>query len=134
MIILLCEQHIKATSDFAARSLGNLQRPLHKDMSKARSYTSATSRFKLLPSTTTAYWNSVLPALSRCLVDRNVEQGYYLQELSEYVSSSPLPLLYHCFNLLKFIEETDNSAFQVCRSIFAMSFQRISSFKVQMIS
>ncbi len=61
------------------------------------------SRFKLLPSKTIAYENSVLPALSRLLVGRNAELGYYLS------------LLYHffIFPLLKFLEEAENFAFQV---------------------
>ncbi len=45
-------------------------------------HTSTRSRFKLLPSKTAAYRNSVLPALSRLLVDRNAELNYYIQELS----------------------------------------------------
>ncbi len=51
-------------------------------LSKARSHTSTRSRFKLLPSKTAAYRNSVLPSLSRLLVDRNAELNYYIQELS----------------------------------------------------
>ncbi len=54
---LLCECHIKASSDIK-------------------------SHFKLLPSKTAAYRNSVLPALSQLLVDRNAELNHYLQNLS----------------------------------------------------
>ncbi len=80
---LVCERHIKASSDFAERILAdNSEHPLHEELSKARSHTCTRSRFKLLPSKTAAYRNSVLPALSRLLVDRNAELNYYMQELS----------------------------------------------------
>ncbi len=69
-------------SDFAARILADSEHPLHEELSKARSHTSTRSRFTLLPSKTAAYRNSVLPALSRLLVDRNAELNYYIQELS----------------------------------------------------
>ncbi len=78
---LVCERHIRTSSDFAERILGDHQHPLHDDLSKARSRTSTRSRFKLLPSKTTAYRNSVLPVLSRLLVDRNAELDYYVQNL-----------------------------------------------------
>ncbi len=71
------ERHIKASSDFASRILADNQHPLYEELSKARSHTSARSRFK-----TAAYQNSVLPALSRLLFDRNAELNYYIQELS----------------------------------------------------
>ncbi len=79
---LLCERHIKESSDFAERVHGDHHHPLHYELSKARSHTSTRSRFKLLPSKTAAYRNSVLPALSRLLVDRNAELNHYLQNLS----------------------------------------------------
>ncbi len=47
---LICERHIKASSDFAERILGDHQHPLHDDLSKARSHASTGSRFKLLSS------------------------------------------------------------------------------------
>ncbi len=78
---LLCERHIKASSDFVERILGDHLHPLHDELSKARSHTSTRSRFKLLPSKTAANRNSVLPALSRLLVDRNAELNHYLQNL-----------------------------------------------------
>ncbi len=95
---LVCERHIKASSDFAEWHLADIEHPLHEELSKARSHTSTRSRFKLLPSKTTAYRNSVLPALPRLLVDRNVELNYYLQELTWIISSSfpyPLSLLFN---------------------------------------
>ncbi len=61
---------------------------LHEEISKARSHTSTRSRFKLLPLKTAAYRKSVLPALSRLLVDRNAELNCYIQELSRSISSS----------------------------------------------
>ncbi len=73
---------IKASSDFAARVPADSEHPLHEELSKTRSHTSTRSRFILLPSKTAAYRNSVLPALSRLLVDRNAELNYYIQELS----------------------------------------------------
>ncbi len=79
---LVCERHIKASSGFAERILADSEHPLHEELSKARSHTSTRSLFKLLPSKTAAYWNSVLPSLSRLLVDRNTELNYYIQELS----------------------------------------------------
>ncbi len=79
---LVCERHIKASSDFAEQILVDSEHPLHEELSKTRSHTSTRSRFKLLPSKTAAYRNSVLPALSRLLVDRNAELNYYIQELS----------------------------------------------------
>ncbi len=79
---LLCERHIKASSGFAERILGDHHHPLHDELSKARSYTSTRSRFKLLPSKTAACRKSVLPALTRLLVDRNAELKHYLQNLS----------------------------------------------------
>ncbi len=79
---LVCERHIKASSDFAERILADSKHPLHEELSKARSHTSTRSRFKLLPSKTAAYRNSVLPSLSRLLVDRNAELNYFVQELS----------------------------------------------------
>ncbi len=79
---LVCERHIKASTNFAARVLADSEHPLHEELSKARSPTSTTSRFKLLPSKTAAYRNSVLPALSRLLDDCNAELNYYIQELS----------------------------------------------------
>ncbi len=62
---LVCEHHIKASSDF--------EHPLHEELSKARSHTSTRSRLKLLLSKTAAYRNPVLLALSRLLVVRNAE-------------------------------------------------------------
>ncbi len=79
---LLCERHFKSSSDFAVRNFGDHQHPLHNELSKARSHTSTRSRLKLLPSKTAAYRNSVLPALSRLLVDRNAELNHSLQNLS----------------------------------------------------
>ncbi len=79
---LVCERHIKASSDFAERILADSEHPLHEELSKARSHTSTRSRFKQLPSKTAAYRNSVLPALSRLLVNRNAELNYYIQEMS----------------------------------------------------
>ncbi len=79
---LVCERHIKASSAFAERILADSEHPLHEELSKARSHTYTKSSFKLLPSKTAAYRNSVLPALSRLLVDRNAELNYYLHELS----------------------------------------------------
>ncbi len=87
---LVCERHIKSSSNFAAPILADNEHPLHEELSKAKSHTSTTSRFMLLPSKTAAYRNPVFPALSRLLVDRNTELGYYLQELSWSISSSPL--------------------------------------------
>ncbi len=78
---LLCERHIKASPDFAERILGDHQHSLHDELSNARSNTSTRSRFKLLPSKTVEYWNSILPALSRLLVDRNAKLNHYLQNL-----------------------------------------------------
>ncbi len=89
---LVCEHHIKASSDFAERILADSEHPLHEELSKARSHTSTRSRFKLLPSKTAAYRNSVLPALSRLLVDRNAELNFYLP-LSFLEVYPPLPLL-----------------------------------------
>ncbi len=97
---LVCERHIKASSDFAERILADSE---HEELSKARSHTSTRSRFKLHPSKTAAYRNSVLPALSRLLVDRNAELNYYIQELSWSISTSflsPLSWLYN-FSKLK---------------------------------
>ncbi len=51
----------KAFADFAARILGG--------------------HSKLLRAKTAAYRNSVPPALSRLLVDRNAELNYHIQEL-----------------------------------------------------
>ncbi len=79
---LACDRHIKASSDFAAQILADNQHPLYDELSKTRSHTSTRSRFKLLSSKTAAYRRSVLPALSRLLVDRNAELNYYMQELS----------------------------------------------------
>ncbi len=79
---LPCQRHIKASSDFAERILGDHQHSLHDELSKARSHASTRSRFKLLPSTIAAYRNSVRPALARLLVDRNAELNHYLQNLS----------------------------------------------------
>ncbi len=45
---LLSERHIKASSDFAERILGDHHHSLHDELSKARSHTSTRSRFKLL--------------------------------------------------------------------------------------
>ncbi len=75
---LVCERHIKGSTDFAAQILADSEHPLHE----ARSHTSTRSRFKLLPSETAAYRNSVLPEQSRLLVDRNAELNYYIQRLS----------------------------------------------------
>ncbi len=79
---LLCERHIKASSDFAELILGDHQHPLHEELLKARSHASTRSRFKQFPSKTGAYRNSVLPALSRLLVDRNAALHHYLHKLS----------------------------------------------------
>ncbi len=79
---LVCKRHIKAPSDFAERILANSVHPLHEELSKARSHTSTRCRFKLPPSKTAAYRNSVLTALSRLLVDRNAELNYYIQDFS----------------------------------------------------
>ncbi len=79
---LVCEHHIKASSDFAARILADSEHPLHEELSNARSHPCTRSRFKLLSSKTAAYRNSVLPALSRLLVDRNAELNFCIQELS----------------------------------------------------
>ncbi len=79
---LVCERHTKTSSDFAERILADSEHPLHEELSKARSHASTRSRFKLLPSKTAAYRNSVLPALSRLLDARNAELIYYIQELS----------------------------------------------------
>ncbi len=68
---LVCERHIKSSSDFAERILADSEHPLHEELSKARSHTFTRSLFKLLPSKTAAYCNSVLPSLSRLLVYRN---------------------------------------------------------------
>ncbi len=95
---LVCERHIKASSDFAERILADSEHSLYEELSKARSHTSTRSRFELLPSKTAAYRNSVLPALSRLLVNRNAELNYYIQKLSWSISSSspiPLSLLYN---------------------------------------
>ncbi len=100
---LVCERHIKASSDFTERILTDSEHPQHEESSKARSHASTRSRFKLLPSKTAAYRNSVLPALSRLLVDRNAELNYYIRELSWSISSSspfPLSLLYNFSNSL----------------------------------
>ncbi len=90
----VCQRHIKTSSDFAAR--------IFEDLSKVKAYTSARSHFKLLPSTTTAYRSSVLPARSRLLVDRNAELSYNLQGLSS-------PFLYYTifsnFYSLKFVDK-----------------------------
>ncbi len=56
----------------------------HGNISKARSCNSTRNCFRLLPSKTTAYQTSALPALPRLQVDR-----YYLQELCLAVSFSP---------------------------------------------
>ncbi len=64
------------------RFLLTVSTPLHEELPKAKSQTSTRSRFKLPPSKTAASRNSVLPALSRLLVDRNAELNYYIQELS----------------------------------------------------
>ncbi len=77
-----CERYIKASSDFAARILANSEHPLLEKLLKASSHTSTRSRFKLLPSKTAAYRNSVLPALSRLLVDHDAELNFNIQELS----------------------------------------------------
>ncbi len=76
------ERHIKASSDFATRIPGDHQHPLHDDISKARLHTLTRSRFELLPSKPDAYRNSVLPMLSRLLVNRNVVLNYYMQNMS----------------------------------------------------
>ncbi len=76
---LVCERHIKASSDFAEWILADSEHPLHEELSKTRSHTSTRSRFKLLPSKTAAYRNSVLPALSQLLVDRNAELNFHIQ-------------------------------------------------------
>ncbi len=68
---LVCERHIKASPDFAARILADSEHPLHEELSKARSHTSTRSSFKLLPSKTAAHRNSVLPSLALLLVERN---------------------------------------------------------------
>ncbi len=95
---------------------------LHDELSKVRSQTSTRSRFKLLHSKTATYRNSILPALSRLLVDRNAELNHYLQNLSWiyiyiyiYILF-PLTLLYYCprFYHLKFVEEeAENFTFSV---------------------
>ncbi len=74
---LACERKMKAFSDFAARTLSEYQRPLYEELPKARSHTPTRSRFKLLPPKTAASRKSVLPALSRLLVNRNTELNYY---------------------------------------------------------
>ncbi len=43
---LVCERHIKASSDFEVRIPGDHQLSLHDDLSKTRSHTSTRSRFK----------------------------------------------------------------------------------------
>ncbi len=55
------------------------------------SHISTRSRFKLLPSKTTACWNSILSALPRLLDDQNVKLNYNLQELFLYIYFSRLP-------------------------------------------
>ncbi len=45
---LVCERHIKASTDLAARVLADSEHPLNEELSKARSHTSTRSRFKLL--------------------------------------------------------------------------------------
>ncbi len=42
---LVCERHIKASSDFAERILADSEHLLHEELSKARSHTSTRSRF-----------------------------------------------------------------------------------------
>ncbi len=79
---LVCESHIKVSSDFAARILADNQHSLYEELLKVRLHTSTRIRFKLLPSKTAAYRNSVLPAQSRLLVDRKTELNYYIQGLS----------------------------------------------------
>ncbi len=55
---LLCERHIKASSDFAEWILEDHQHPLHDELSKARSHTTR-SCFKLLPSKTAPHLSSL---------------------------------------------------------------------------
>ncbi len=56
---IVCECHIRASPDFAARILGDHQHPLQEDLSKARSYTSTRSCFKLVTSKIATYRNCV---------------------------------------------------------------------------
>ncbi len=79
---LVCERRIKASSDLAAQILADSEHPLHEELSKVRTNTSTRSRFKMLPSKAAAYRNSILPALSRLLVNRNAELNYYILERS----------------------------------------------------
>ncbi len=57
-------------------------------------------RFRALPSKTTAYQDSVLPALSRLLVDHNTDFGYYPQALSEFEPYFPFRFCTDCLFLL----------------------------------
>ncbi len=78
----------KATSDSVVRILGDHQHPLQKGISKTRPLTSTRSRFELFPLKNGACRRSVLPALSRLLIDRNAELNYYTQEPSWCISFS----------------------------------------------
>ncbi len=64
----------------------NNQHPLYAEILKTKSHTSTRSHFRLLPSKTAVYWNSVLPALSQLLAERNAEMNYHIQ-----VVYPPLP-------------------------------------------
>ncbi len=60
----------------------NNQHPLYAEISKAKPHASSRSHFRLLPSKNAAYRNSVLPALSQLLADRNAELKTFIQELA----------------------------------------------------
>ncbi len=75
------EHHIKASLDFVTRILGEHHHLLHKDK------VIHLHLFKLLIPKATAYLNSVLPAVSRLLADRNAWVDYYLQETRSFSSN-----------------------------------------------
>ncbi|MBM6549375.1 hypothetical protein H7673_10995 [Streptococcus dysgalactiae subsp. equisimilis] len=73
LVDFLISKHFTACSQFSNKILTDTFHPLHTDLSKAVSTSSTRANFKLLFSRTTSYRNSVLPYLSRLLV--NPEQA-----------------------------------------------------------
>ncbi len=70
--------------------------PLQEELFKTGLHTSTRSRFKLLPSKTDVYRNSILSVLSVLLVDRIADLNHYKQEQHYSISTF---LFRFCFAL-----------------------------------
>ncbi len=93
---LVCERHIKASSDFAEQILVDSEHPLHEELSKTRSHTSTRTRFKLLPWKTAAYRNSVLPACHGCWLTTTLNWTTICRIFLEVYSPLPLTHFHYC--------------------------------------